>query len=1422
MGTLPRNGRLLVESLENRTLLSADASLNGDWPTFGASPAHTGYFAGTVGTQPLVEDWSLAAGATTFDGAIAVAAGKVFVPTGGGQTPFKLEARDPSTGKLLWSHQFTAGNTLNPPTYYNGRVYLQRGNHSADTQLWALDASNGNTVWSKPFSAQWESYYAPAVSDQGIWIDGGYYGGMYGFRADGTQITFVDQEQYDQWTPSLWNNNVYAYVEGKLSKYSTTDGSLIWSNTHTWSWDGWSMNTISALDGTRAYVIGHPNLYGIELATGATSWTVTGNFSGSPAVAGGTVYANSGTTVKAYDTATVAAGLTYTADQALVEQPIITDDALIVASNNKTYVFSRSSGTLLQTVPFGGKIEVANNHLYIASPDRSLHTFVFARLGNQAPSASADNAIVSEDSFVNIDVTANDSDPDGDVVRARGLSSVLPAHGTVTVNDDGTLRYTPQKDFFGTDSFTYAAVDGRGGTTTATVNVTVNNVNDPPVASAFTVYVPTAGAPITLKGTDVDGDALTYAITTVPQHGTISSGTNGTRTFTPAPGYIGADSFAYTTNDGNSTSAPATVTVYIDDAPIAQNSSTTLDEDTSVTIPLIASDPNGNPLTLRIGTKPTHGTAVLQGTNVVYTPVANYFGTDQLTFIANDGIQDSNAGVVSLTVLNVNETPIAKDDVTVALPAQIVITPDLLANDSDVDGGTISLASYTQPKYGTISALSNNRFAYKSPANFHGTDTFTYTINDGQGGSATGTVAIAVGTPSLVGDWSTFGNGPAHTGYFPGAIVGGTLVADWSAFIPAKGTIKLNQVAVGGGRVYVTPAGSFNDTYLAAYDVTTGQQAWRHAFAIANSINPPTYDSGRVYTQRGNHSTDTQLWSIDAASGNTVWSASHQAQWEDYMAPTVADAGIFVNGGYFGGMYGFNQSDGTQRFFVTKPQVDGWTPTYYSGKVYANVSGTFVQHNPLTGAVEWSLSIPGTSPVPAITGGRAFVSGSLALAAIDLATHAKLWQVNGSFGVVPAVANGIVYAMTGMQVKAYNATTGALVQTYSADTTLTSQQPIVTDDGLLVSSSSATYLFDLNTGTLLQKINIGGALSLANGVLYIADGTGTLHTFKVQAPGASTTAPDLDTASDTGSSSTDNITTVNTPSFSGSGVTAGSTVALFVDGVSAGNVTADGNGNWQYTVPSALSEGTHQIAAGVMTSAGAATSTLNFTIDRTAPTANPGGAYSVNEGASKQLNASASSDAVGIASIEWDLDYDGTTFNADATGATPTFSAANLDGPAARILAIRVTDLAGNVSIATTSLNVLNIAPTATFSNSGPVTMGSSASVSFTNATDVSADVTAGLLYSFDFNNDGVFEVTDSSSSTATVPASYLSTTGSKIIAGRIKDKDGDFTDYTTTITVNPISGGSISGTVYNESNNKANRHSGEEGVRGVHEYKEA
>jgi len=169
---------------------------------------------------------------------------------------------------------------------------------------------------------------------------------------------------------------------------------------------------------------------------------------------------------------------------------------------------------------------------------------------NHAPVADNKSITLQEDSSTNIILSG--SDVDGDTLT---YSYTQPAHGTF----DGTT-YTPNANYHGSDSFTYTTNDGTVNSAPATVTISVTAVNDAPVADDKSVTVnEDSSANITLSGSDVDGDTLTYSYTQ-PAHGTLS-GTVPNLTYAPASGYSGSDSFTYTANDGTVDSAPATVRI---------------------------------------------------------------------------------------------------------------------------------------------------------------------------------------------------------------------------------------------------------------------------------------------------------------------------------------------------------------------------------------------------------------------------------------------------------------------------------------------------------------------------------------------------------------------------------------------------------------------------------------------------------------------------------------------------------------------------------------------------------------------------------------------------------------------------------------------------------------------------------------------
>src|SRR5439155_1193585 len=152
---------------------------------------------------------------------------------------------------------------------------------------------------------------------------------------------------------------------------------------------------------------------------------------------------------------------------------------------------------------------------------------------------------------VTIAVLANDQDPDGDVLRALLVTS--PLHGTLVNNANGSFSYTPNANFFGTDTFTYKANDGEFDSNVATVTITVTPVNDAPVAAnaqASTFEDNALVLDLRTFATDVDSSVLTALVVTNPVHGVLTANANGTFSYTPNANFNGSDSFTYKVNDG--------------------------------------------------------------------------------------------------------------------------------------------------------------------------------------------------------------------------------------------------------------------------------------------------------------------------------------------------------------------------------------------------------------------------------------------------------------------------------------------------------------------------------------------------------------------------------------------------------------------------------------------------------------------------------------------------------------------------------------------------------------------------------------------------------------------------------------------------------------------------------------------------------
>ena len=369
---------------------------------------------------------------------------------------------------------------------------------------------------------------------------------------------------------------------------------------------------------------------------------------------------------------------------------------------------------------------------------------------NTAPDAVDDSATTAEESPLSIAVVGNDSDINGDPVTVASVTA--PAHGTAVIDGGGTsITYTPAADFFGADTFTYKAKDSLDAESApATVNVTVTNVNDAPVAGddvASTSEDTAVTFDVVGNDNDIDGPSLAIASVGGPAHGTAVATTPTDVKYTPAPGYCGSDGFSYVVSDGSATdTANVAVSVTcVNDGPNAVDDSAITDEDVAVTVNVLGNDtdPEGDTLTIIAVSDPAHGTTTNNGTDITYTPDPDFCGADDFGYTVSDGSATDAALVVPVVVTCHNDPPVANDD-TVSAPEDAVTGIAVLGNDTDVDFNTLSVASVTDPGHGTATIGSSNVVSYTPDANYCGPDTFTYTVTDSYGGTDTATVNVTV------------------------------------------------------------------------------------------------------------------------------------------------------------------------------------------------------------------------------------------------------------------------------------------------------------------------------------------------------------------------------------------------------------------------------------------------------------------------------------------------------------------------------------------------------------------------------------------------------------------------------------------------------------------------------------------------------
>ena len=377
--------------------------------------------------------------------------------------------------------------------------------------------------------------------------------------------------------------------------------------------------------------------------------------------------------------------------------------------------------------------------------------FTIDRSANRAPVVPSQTANLVEDTPASVALSA--TDPDGDALTFTILNG--PLHGAVSGFDPttGQLTYTPYLHFNGNDTLTFQADDGKLGITKGVLTLDVAAVNARPIAVPQSVNaIANVGQLITLAGSDEEtaSQDLLLQIASGPAHGTLAIVGQNQVLYTAHPNFSGTDSFTFTWTDngdpagsGNNplTSAPAQVTIAvtkINHPPVAIDVGFATPEDVPLVISTATllfndSDPDLDPLTVVSVTNPTRGLVSYQNQTITFTPDFNSSGIGGFEYTISDGALTATAHVV-VTVIHGDAAPkaLSHSGSTLENTPLIVDPGQLIADASDIDGDTLSVAGASNPTNGTIAFDSAAaRYVFTPTTYFTGAAGFDYSVTDG-------------------------------------------------------------------------------------------------------------------------------------------------------------------------------------------------------------------------------------------------------------------------------------------------------------------------------------------------------------------------------------------------------------------------------------------------------------------------------------------------------------------------------------------------------------------------------------------------------------------------------------------------------------------------------------------------------------------
>ncbi len=424
----------------------------------------------------------------------------------------------------------------------------------------------------------------------------------------------------------------------------------------------------------------------------------------------------------------------------------------------------------LVVAPSSGVLSVSSNGVFNYSPTSNFFGTVTASIQvcdspsscevtlltiqvnavNDSPVATADVVTSNEDQTAVGNVSINDSDVDSSPLTYTILNA--PALGSLVIQTGGSFVYTPSANAFGVYNATYQVCDAQGACSSATLTITVQAVNDAPVANDqnFSIAEETVlNSNVSANDVDIDGGVLVYSLIQGPSSGNLSFNSNGTFVYTPANNFFGSVTFTYQACDAGGLCDNAITTIAIlnvNDSPVATNDSFTVLEDGIIggNVAINDTDADNDQLTFTLISGPTSGTFTLQSNGAfVYVPIANYHGGQQVQYQVCDGLGACDTGLLILTIVSVNDTPVANND-AFGILVNTTLEASVVNNDSDVDLAQLIYSLVNEPNNGVVVFNADGSFVYTPNEFFSGSDIFTYQACDSPGACDQAIVNIAV------------------------------------------------------------------------------------------------------------------------------------------------------------------------------------------------------------------------------------------------------------------------------------------------------------------------------------------------------------------------------------------------------------------------------------------------------------------------------------------------------------------------------------------------------------------------------------------------------------------------------------------------------------------------------------------------------